>query len=189
MNPPRASRCRGSRRRVPGRSEIVSTRISPSAANVELLPELETLVAGAICTVNACGASSCSRPHRAGRQADVLAAYQATRQVLVDELGLEPGRELREMEAAILVHEPALAPVSSSRRSRPRTSCCVLVAIDGAAPDDTVVDTIVEAGRHSPRRAAASLAAGARSRADESAVEHASKWQLRHTSSSPASAV
>ena len=52
--------------------------------------------------------------YRAGRQADALAAYQAARQTLVEELGLEPSRELREMEAAILVHEPALAQAATA---------------------------------------------------------------------------
>jgi predicted ATPase/DNA-binding SARP family transcriptional activator len=51
--------------------------------------------------------------YRSGRQADALAVYTATRRMLVEELGLEPGRELREMEAAILRQDPSLnvAPV------------------------------------------------------------------------------
>lgn len=46
--------------------------------------------------------------YRCGRQGDALAAYQEARSVLVDELGVEPGRELRELQQAILVHSPAL---------------------------------------------------------------------------------
>jgi pimeloyl-ACP methyl ester carboxylesterase len=54
--------------------------------------------------------------YRSGRQADALAAYQRVRQVLLDELGLEPGGELRRLEAAVLRHEvPAVtAPVDST---------------------------------------------------------------------------
>jgi eukaryotic-like serine/threonine-protein kinase len=48
--------------------------------------------------------------YRAGRQAEALEAYQATRRVLVDELGIEPGRELRELHRAILQQDPALDP-------------------------------------------------------------------------------
>ena len=48
--------------------------------------------------------------YRAGRQADALRAYQAARTVLGDELGLEPGRELQRLEAAILAHDPDLDP-------------------------------------------------------------------------------
>ena len=45
--------------------------------------------------------------YRSGRQADALDAYQAARRTLDDELGLEPGPELRELEAAILRHDAA----------------------------------------------------------------------------------
>ncbi len=46
--------------------------------------------------------------YRSGRQAEALALYHDTRRLLVDELGLEPSRALRELEAAILRQEPAL---------------------------------------------------------------------------------
>ncbi len=45
--------------------------------------------------------------YRSGRQADALRAYQRARAVLLDELGLEPGGELRRLEAAILSHDPS----------------------------------------------------------------------------------
>ena len=46
--------------------------------------------------------------YRAGRQADALAAYQRVRIRLADELGLEPGPRLQQLEHQILVHDPAL---------------------------------------------------------------------------------
>jgi DNA-binding SARP family transcriptional activator len=46
--------------------------------------------------------------YRSGRQADAVRAYQRAREVLVGELGLEPGHELRRLEAAILVGDPSL---------------------------------------------------------------------------------
>jgi hypothetical protein len=46
--------------------------------------------------------------YRSGRQADALAAYQSARQVLIDELGIEPGPALRELEQAILEQSPDL---------------------------------------------------------------------------------
>ena len=45
--------------------------------------------------------------YRSGRQADALEAYQAGRRVLQDELGLEPSKELRDLEAAILRQDEA----------------------------------------------------------------------------------
>ena len=47
--------------------------------------------------------------YRCGRQAEALAAYQRTRRMLVDELGVEPGRELRDLQAGILDADPGLA--------------------------------------------------------------------------------
>ena len=46
--------------------------------------------------------------YRCGRQADALRAYQRCRTVLADELGLEPGRGLRRLEAAVLAQDPSL---------------------------------------------------------------------------------
>ena len=48
--------------------------------------------------------------YRAGRQAEALEAYQDTRRALVEELGIDPSRELRELEQAILRQDPALDP-------------------------------------------------------------------------------
>jgi DNA-binding SARP family transcriptional activator/tetratricopeptide (TPR) repeat protein len=47
--------------------------------------------------------------YRCGRQAEALDAYQRTRRMLVDELGVEPGRELRDLQAGILAGDPGLA--------------------------------------------------------------------------------
>lgn len=55
--------------------------------------------------------------YRCGRQVDALSVYRRTRAALVEELGLEPGRELQELERAILDHAPALdLPPSVQRR-------------------------------------------------------------------------
>jgi predicted ATPase/DNA-binding SARP family transcriptional activator len=46
--------------------------------------------------------------YRAGRQADALAAYRTARQHLADQLGVEPGPRLRELEALVLGHDERL---------------------------------------------------------------------------------
>src|SRR6516165_6979734 len=46
--------------------------------------------------------------YRGGRQADALRAYQRCRAVLAGELGLEPGAELRRLEAAVFAQDSAL---------------------------------------------------------------------------------
>jgi predicted ATPase/DNA-binding SARP family transcriptional activator len=48
--------------------------------------------------------------YRSGRQKEALEAYQAARHALVEELGIEPSPELRELERAILRQDPTLAP-------------------------------------------------------------------------------
>jgi predicted ATPase/DNA-binding SARP family transcriptional activator len=47
--------------------------------------------------------------YRSGRQVDALRVYQQLRMTLVEELGIEPGSELRRLERAILAHDPNLA--------------------------------------------------------------------------------
>ena len=46
--------------------------------------------------------------YRSGRQGDALGAYQRARVMLSGELGVDPGPELRRLEAAVLAQDPAL---------------------------------------------------------------------------------
>ena len=66
--------------------------------------------------------------YRCGRQADALAAYRTARGKLVDELGLEPGSELQELEHAILQHDPGLDLEPSRRRESMSGARVILVA-------------------------------------------------------------
>jgi DNA-binding SARP family transcriptional activator len=54
--------------------------------------------------------------YRCGRQAEALDVYRRTRETLVDELGIEPGPELQELEQAILRQDRDLG---LERRRRP----------------------------------------------------------------------
>ncbi|MEV4224443.1 BTAD domain-containing putative transcriptional regulator [Nonomuraea sp. NPDC049725] len=53
--------------------------------------------------------------HQAGRRSEALAAYQEARRILVDDLGLEPGAELREAHERVLRGEAAAVPVVERR--------------------------------------------------------------------------
>ena len=55
--------------------------------------------------------------YRAGRQVEALEVFRQARDSLIDELGLEPGADLRAVELAILRQDPALAPQPFSRRA------------------------------------------------------------------------
>jgi YVTN family beta-propeller protein len=73
--------------------------------------------------------------YRAGRQADALERYQQARRKLIDELGIEPGPALKDLERAILAQDPNLAAPervapAASRRARRRGG--LLIAAGGA---------------------------------------------------------
>ena len=74
----------------------------------ELVPELEALVAEHPMRERL-RAQLILALYRAGRQAEALETYRETRRVLIEELGIEPSQELRELERAILRQDPALA--------------------------------------------------------------------------------
>ena len=79
--------------------------------------------------------------YRGGRQAEELQAYRAAREILDEELGLEPTPALRELEQAILTHDADLAVPATPERSVSRLP---------APPTATI-------GRDEDRRAIAEL--------------------------------
>jgi DNA-binding SARP family transcriptional activator len=78
--------------------------------------------------------------YRDGRQAEALEAYQEARRTLLDDLGIEPGTALRELEQAILRQDPSLdAPVRAPRKEavppEERRKVVTVLFADIACPD------------------------------------------------------
>jgi predicted ATPase/DNA-binding SARP family transcriptional activator len=103
--------------------------------------------------------------YRAGRQAEALEAYQDARNVLVEQLGIEPGDDLRDLHRAILAHDADLSARSAtSARShrRPQTARAYRVPVP---PNPTVgregdVRLVVERLRALPTRLLTLVGAG-----------------------------
>lgn len=75
--------------------------------------------------------------YRAGRQADALEAFREARTYLRDELGLEPGERLRELQRAVLHQDESLRGGAGSRppRRRARRPATALVVAPSIALD------------------------------------------------------
>lgn len=84
------------------------------ARHYEVLPELETMVQAEPLRERSCGQLMLAL-YRCGRQVDALNAYSRLRAQLVENLGLEPARELQALQQAILAQDISLSPASADR--------------------------------------------------------------------------
>lgn len=75
--------------------------------------------------------------YRAGRQADALAAYRQARAALVDELGVDPGPDLRRLERQILAQDISL-DLPTSAQEHGDAPPPFPAPLDGAVPDKLV---------------------------------------------------
>lgn len=76
----------------------------------DLVPELEALVARHPLREGFRG-QLMRALHASGRRADALRVYREGRELLVEELGLDPGSELQRLEQAILLQDPSVEPI------------------------------------------------------------------------------
>jgi predicted ATPase len=113
--------------------------------NSDLVPELDALIAEYPFDERL-RAQLMLALYRGGRQSEALEAYQAARRLLDEELGLEPGPPLRELEQAILRHDPALGSLQLAPPAGSRRTVTVLVAAPGNASGDpeTAGDAVAE---------------------------------------------
>ena len=88
--------------------------------------------------------------YRCGQQGDALAAYRNARTVLVDELGVEPGPELRELHQRILAADPSLTPASPARQAQggvaPRQLPAAVRCFTGRTSELAALTGMLEAG-------------------------------------------
>ncbi|MDE3723091.1 BTAD domain-containing putative transcriptional regulator [Nocardiopsis sp. N85] len=89
--------------------------------------------------------------YRSGRQAEALEVHRVGRELLIEELGLEPGVELRELERAILAGDPSLAYAAEGRAARTddtgRDGAVGTAFGTGVAPFQLPTDTVDFVGR------------------------------------------
>src|SRR5829696_4412081 len=76
--------------------------------HAELVPELEALVREHP-TRERLRKALMLALYRSGRQVEALESYRDARRTLDEELGLEPGSQLQQLERSILTHDPAIA--------------------------------------------------------------------------------
>jgi DNA-binding SARP family transcriptional activator len=100
--------------------------------HAQIVPELEALVAEHPLRERL-AATLMRALYGSGRQVEALAVYRQARETLVDELGIEPGRALQELERSILRQD--LAPASDGAAPMPERAILV-VAVEERRLDE-----------------------------------------------------
>ena len=120
---------------VEGHAALLEDRADALLATgraAEIIGELEAAVADAPLRERRWGQLMLAL-YRAGRQGDALGAYRRAGALLADELGIDPGPELRRLEAAIVAQDAALdVAVAQSLPSVMRAVTFLLTDIEGS---------------------------------------------------------
>jgi DNA-binding SARP family transcriptional activator len=120
---------------VEGHAALVEDRADALLATgraAEIIGELEAAVAEVPLRERRWGQLMLAL-YRAGRQGDALSAYQRARTLLADELGIDPGPDLRRLEAAIVGQDAALEmPAAQDLPTVTRTVTFLLTDIEGS---------------------------------------------------------
>lgn len=120
---------------IEGHAALVEDRAETLLATgraAEIIGELETAVADAPLRERRWGQLMLAL-YRAGRQGEALGAYRRARRLLSDELGVEPGPELRSLETAIIGQATTLeVPAAQNVSSVTRAVTFLLTDIEGS---------------------------------------------------------
>ena len=135
---------------------------------------------------------------RSGRHAEALRTYQRLRELLFDELGLDPSPALQRLQERILLHDPALAPApevatgSEERARNPYKGLRAFTEQDAADffGRDDLADRLVDSLRAGQRLVAlvgpsgsgksSVLAAGLIPRVRAGAIPGSGRWEVVH---------
>lgn len=110
--------------------------------HLELIGELEAAVSEAPLRERRCGQLMLAL-YRSGRQADSLKVFSQTRHTLVEELGIDPGPDLRRLESLILDQDRSLDWRPPTGVSEASTTIRRAPGLDGASlslPNGTTLD-------------------------------------------------
>src|ERR1700752_811727 len=120
---------------IEGHASLVEDRADALLATgraAEIVGELEAAVADAPPRERRWGHLMLAL-YRAGRQGEALGAYQRVRSLLADQLGVDPGPDLRRLEAAIVAQDAALEiPVAQQLSAVTRAVTFLLTDIEGS---------------------------------------------------------
>ena len=120
---------------IEGHAALVEDRADALLATgraAEIIGDLEAAIADAPLRERRWGQLMLAL-YRAGRQGEALGAYQRARSLLANELGVDPGPDLRRLEAAIVGQDSALeVPVSEQLSVVTRAVTFLLTDIEGS---------------------------------------------------------
>jgi DNA-binding SARP family transcriptional activator len=118
-----------------------------SGLDSELIAELETLIREHPLRERFRGQLMLAL-YRSGRQAEALGAFRSARKELVDQLGIEPGAALQELERAMLRQDPSLEAAAVAAGHRRRS---ILVVPSGPSALDPLLSLAEPLAQRPPR--------------------------------------
>jgi len=126
------------------RCQAIGTLIDAELAlghHVEMIPQLEGLVEDDPLRERR-WAQLMLALYRGGRQSDAMRAYQRVATILGDELGIEPGPDLYNLEERILLQDPALMLVDDDATSRTNLERAVTSFIGRQPEIERLIDLV-----------------------------------------------